>query len=149
MRGRYILLCALLGTSIGAAMIATGIGPGIEPRQQNTPASRNFDRVTYIDQLSSAISQYYRANGPLPVPLSSVPTQICTSAGPDCASRHLIDLSYLISAGNYITGIPHDPNGGAGPWGSGFDISQSSDGTIKISAPKAELSKVIQTSVQL
>ena len=140
----------MLGVGLGFGMIFSHIGPGIHPRPQaSTPAGRNQARATLIQQLAAAMQRYHTDHGNFPIGLTATDTQICTSAGPNCLSKGLADLSFLTTGGDYIPGIPQDPLGGKGLWGSGFTIAALPDGTLRIQAPKAELGKKIQVISQL
>jgi len=125
------------------------IGPGIHPRAvKSTPVIRNTARGQLIQQLADALRQYHHDHGDFPGTLPATSTQICTSSGPNCAQRQLLDLSFLVSGGNYVPGIPQDPLGGQGLWGSGFYLTLLSDGSFQITAPKAESDKQISVTSQ-
>jgi hypothetical protein len=131
-------------------MVWTHIGPGLNPLPRpDTPANRNADRQAYIQQIGQALVSYVHDNSKLPWAIPTTSTQICTNMGADCQSMHLADLSYLMTGGNYLPGIPEDPSGGKVNWGSGFYISQLSNNEVLITAPGAELGKTIQYTTQL
>jgi hypothetical protein len=150
MRASVFLMCVAAGACLGAGMIVTHTGPGIRPLPPaNTPAYRNSVRTDLVGELATALKAYYKDYGSFPTKLDSEETQICTSFGENCLSKHLVDLSFLTTGGNYIVGVPQDPSGGPGKWGSGFYISKLTNGTIRISAPNAELGKDIRIITQL
>lgn len=140
-----LLVCVCLGLLVGGAMLWTHIGPGIKPLPRaDTPANRNVIRQVSVQQIAQALVAYVHANNSVPFAIPDKSTQICTTMGTDCSSMHLADISYLMTEGDYIPGIPEDPLGGLGDWGSGFYIAKLSNGQIQISAPKAELGQTIK-----
>ena len=150
MKMRYLLLCVAVGSAVGGIMILTHRGPGITVRAaSSTPQSRNDVRTQSIHQLASALTQYQKDHGSLPVKLTPSATQICAGDGATCTQYHLTDLSFLTTEGNYIPTLPIDPVGGEGNRGTGFFISEQSDGTITITAPEAEDSKQISVTFSL
>jgi hypothetical protein len=150
MRASVFAICVAAGACLGAGMIFTHHGPGIRPLPPaNTPTYRNSIRTDLLGELSAALQRYHKDHGSLPTDIGRQDTQICTSYGANCASKHLVDLSFLHTAGDYVTGIPQDPSGGPGRWNSGFTIAKLPDGTLRISAPNAELDKVIQVTTKL
>ncbi len=131
-------------------MVWRHVGPGLNPLPKpDTPANRNQDRQTDIQQIGQALVAYVQSNGHLPTHLPTKSTQICTNFGADCQSVHLVDLGYLMTEGVFLPGIPQDPLGGRVNWGSGFYISQLSDGQVTISAPGAELGRTIRYTTSL
>ncbi len=150
MRLRTFLSYVAIGAVLGVVMLATNTDPWMQSRQPaDTPSYRNSERTAYINQIASALEQYHKDHGAFPTTISLQPAQICTSSGADCTSKNLVDLSFLTTAGDYITGIPQDPFGGHGLWGSGFYISSQPGGNLLITAPEAELGKTIQATVNL
>lgn len=147
MRPRGLLICAGIGVCLGFTMILTRTGPGIRPRPPaSTSSYRNTQRATIVKDLAAALEQYGKDHGPLPVVLTEADTHICTSSGTGCTSKHLIDLSFLITGGQYLPGIPQDPLGGTQLWDSGLTIAKLGDGSLRITAPRAELGKTIEAS---
>jgi|GEM_PF-5676343 len=150
MRASTILLEVLGGIILGCAMIYFHIGPGFPPKPPAyTPQYRDQLRVSYLNQISSGLQQYYHQYHNLPVSLSTTPEQICTSAGAGCVANHLADLSFLTTGGDFIIGIPHDPNGGHVQLGSGFYIQEASSNRLLLTAPEAEVHKPISATVNL
>jgi hypothetical protein len=146
MRARYILLCAAAGAAIGGGMIAAHAGPGINPLPgRSSPEVRNRERTDMLHQLATALTQYRKDHGSLPVSIGSS-TQICTSFGNYCSQVHLADLSFLMTGGNYIPTIPTDPLGGTAARGTGLFIEKFADGSLRLSAPRAELGQTISLS---
>lgn len=147
---RAFLTYATIGALLGIALIVTHIVPDPHAsHSENTPAYRNSQRLSYVNDLANGIREYHKDHGSLPVVIATAPSQICTSTGTNCQSMKLIDLSFLTTAGDYIMGIPHDPKGGRGLWGSGFYIRTAATGDLIITAPEAELGKTISASVSL
>jgi len=148
MRPRTFWSCVIIGCLVATAMILLHFGPGIHPKAPaDTTAYRNSLRISYINQLADGLRAYYKSSGSWPITMPTQPTQICTTSGSDCMQKNLVDLSFLTTAGNYIIGIPHDPNGGRGQWGSGFYIQQLPNGNVLLTAPKAEAGRTISQTV--
>jgi type II secretory pathway pseudopilin PulG len=149
MKLRYLLLCVAVGAVLGGGMIFLHTGPGIKGRPAaSTPGSRNQQRTELLKQLQTALIQYKKEHGNLPVQLAATASQICTSYGAYCKQVHLTDLSFLTTQGDYIPTMPMDPLGGKGNWASGFFI-QEIDGNITLTAPEAEDGKTIQLNFSL
>jgi len=145
-----LLACIAIGAAAGGLMIVTHTGPGITHRPQPaSPQSRNDTRTTLLRQLASALTQYQKDHGNLPVTIPPHTTQICSSFGDNCQNVRLIDLSFLTTQGNYVPTIPEDPLGGQGKWGSGFFIQKTSDSSYQLTAPEAELGKTIAVNFTL
>jgi hypothetical protein len=149
-KGHIVLISAVIGAGLATAMILGHFGPGIKPlATASTPSSRNALRVSYIGELSSGLQAYYKSAHSLPISISSTPTEICTTEGTNCASKHLVDLSFLYTAGDYIEGIPEDPLGGHALWNSGFTIASLPGNQLQITATEAEQGKSIESTFQL
>jgi len=130
-------------------MIFFHTGPGIKARPAaSSPGSRNQQRVALLGQLQTALTQYKKEHGNLPVQLSATASQICTSFGAYCKQVHYTDLSFLTTEGDYVPTMPMDPLGGKGNWASGFFIQEIGT-TITLTAPEAEDGKTIQTNFSL
>ena len=130
-------------------MIFLHTGPGIKGRPAaSTPGSRNQQRTELLTQLQTALTQYQKEHGNLPVQLSASAAQNCTSYGVYCKQVHLMDLSFLTTQGDYLPTMPMDPLGGKGNWASGFFIQQIGH-IVTLTAPEAEDGKSIQVDFSL
>lgn len=145
---RFMLYC-LIGAILGGAMIYFHFGPGIQPLPPaNTPAYRNQQRQQNVNELVGALVQYYKGHGDFPYPIPAQSTEVCTSLGANCISKHYVDLSFLTTAGNYIPTLPTDPSNDQPVWGSGLFISLSGH-TLSVTDPEAELGAHIQATASL
>jgi len=127
---------------LGVGLILTHAAPGLANAEStNTPRHRDTIRRTDIGLLASAITLYQKDHGQLPVTLPTTDTQICTSTGQNCQSQHYVDLSFLLTGGNYLDAIPVDP-GHRKLWASGYTIAQLPGNKIRVVAPKSELSSI-------
>jgi hypothetical protein len=149
MKPRTLLLCMAVGAVVGGLMIVFHAGPGIRGLpQSSTASSRNKQRKDLLNQLQTALIQYKKEHGNLPVQLGAANSEICTSYGAYCKQVHLVDLSFLTTEGDYVPTMPMDPLGGKGAWASGFFI-QKHGNNITLSAPEAEQGKTIETNFTL
>lgn len=133
-------LCVLIGIGLGVTMIATHTGPGLSAlTQPSTPETRNDTRREVLAQLADALARYATDhNGTLPTTIPPTATEICSSRGPNCETVKLVDLSFLVTQGDYMGNIPSDPSGGPGRWTTGFTITRLPDGRMQLTAPRAE-----------
>lgn len=144
--GLQFALCVVLGVVLGAGMIVTHTGPGINQRQHAqgaTPESRNLIRTENIEQLKTALIQYQKDHGSLPIKLTNTATQICGTFGPNCQQVHMVDLSFLMTGGNYLPAMPLDPLGSQQDHGAGYFIQRQLDGSLTLTAPEAEAGRSI------
>src|ERR1700683_5814894 len=108
MRASTILLEVLGGIILGCAMTNFPMVPGSPPKPPAyTPQYRDQLRVSYLNQISSGLQQYYHQYHNLPVSLSTTPEQICTSAGAGCVANHLADVRFLTTGGVFNIGTAH------------------------------------------
>jgi hypothetical protein len=150
MRIRYFLLCVGIGAAIGTTMILTRTGPGLQPRPAHATAeTRNQQRTRMLKDLASALTRYRYDHGQLPVQFAASRTQICSGSGIACQQFHLVDVSFLVTDGDYLPTLPLDPSGGDGHGGSGFFIERQANGNFKLTAPLAELDQTIEVSFAL
>jgi hypothetical protein len=141
---RALSLCVLTGVALGVGLIATHSAPGLAALPPaDTAAYRNSTRHNDLKYLYEALANYQRDHGSLPVQIPSTPTEICTSYGPNCISSKYMDLSFLITGGNYIETVPSDPLGTHIKWASGYVISRNADGAVQLSAERTENSATI------
>jgi hypothetical protein len=142
---RQYLSCVAAGIVLGVSLILTHTAPGLANADDpNTPRHRDTIRQTDIDLLASALNQYQKDHGRLPITLPTADTQICTSTGVNCESQHYVDLSFLLTGGNYLDAIPVDP-GRRKLWASGYTIAQLPGNKIRLVAPKSERSSIENT----
>jgi hypothetical protein len=147
MKIRYLLLCVAIGATIGTTMIITRTGPGLLPRPAHSTAqTRNQQRTQMLKDLAAALTQYRHDHHQVPVQFASSNTQICSGSGIACKQLHLVDISFLITGGDYLPTLPLDPSGGDGHGGAGFFIQRQANGNLKLTAPRAELDKTIELS---
>jgi hypothetical protein len=148
--GRNLTLYVAAGIAVGFFMIWAHIGPGVNPLPTpNTPQNRNLWRQADINQIGQALVSYYHDNNSIPYTIPTQLTQICTDMGTPCSIKHFVDISYLMTEGDYLPGVPEDPGPTGVKWGSGFDIASLGSNEIKITAPDAEQGKVISATFQL
>jgi hypothetical protein len=143
------MLYCLIGAILGGTMVYFHFGPGIHPLPPaNTPAFRNQERQENVNELVGALVQYYKVYGTFPDPIPAQPTQVCTSLGTNCISKHYVDLSFLTTAGSYIPVLPTDPLNNSPQWGSGLFISLSGH-QLLVTDPEAELGARIKATASL
>lgn len=129
--------------SILASIVIIAINPNKQLAQGNN-AQRQSDVLAILD----AVYQYsIDNNGTLPSSITTTATEVCASgvSAGDCTTDGLVDLSVLTANEEYLVSIPNDPTGAAGN-GAGYEISQSANGRVTVSAPDAENGETIQVT---
>lgn len=126
--------------AILASIVIIAINPNRQLAQGNN-AQRQSDVVAILN----AVYQYsIDNNGTLPGSITTTTAEICaTDTDPtDCTTDGLVDLSVLTDNETYIVSMPKDPTGASGN-GVGYEIAQSANGRVTVSAPDAENGEVI------
>jgi len=146
-RKGFTLLEVLLVIAI-IAILAAIVIVAINPTKQ-LAESRNAQRRSDVTTILNAVYQYAIDNdGDLPGP-TTIPTVPPGTAGDICQTSGscvgIVDLSDITTSETYLVSIPVDPQA-AGANDSEYDISQSANGRITISAPSAELSAIISVT---
>jgi len=133
-----IELLVVLGIiAILAAIVIIAVNPA-----RQFAISRNTVREANVNSILSAVWQYAVDNqGNLPATITETAGEICKTGAASCIG--LVDLSVLTIDAKYIVKIPEDPKG-ASANGTGYWIQKMPNGRIKVTAPNAELSKVIE-----
>ena len=109
-------------------------------REISVSESRNFDRLTHVNILASAIDIYRKKEGKLPGEITSNPRIICRS-DVDTFCADMVNLSPLLN--KYLVTFPIDPLGST-VLGTGYVVSKNKRGEIIVSAPNAENDSNIQ-----
>ncbi|MCA9365227.1 MAG: prepilin-type N-terminal cleavage/methylation domain-containing protein [Candidatus Moranbacteria bacterium] len=131
-----LLVVAALAILAGIVILA------INPSKQ-LAETRNAQRWVDVNTIINAVYQYsIDNNGVLPASITTTLTPICQSGG-TCTS--LIDLGVLTASETYIVAIPVDPSE-TGANDSGYDIQETANGRVTVSAPNAELSATISVT---
>ena len=133
-----IELLVVLGIiAILAAIVIIAVNPA-----RQFAISRNTVREANINTILSATWQYAIDNqGNLPAAITGTSNEICKTGASDCSS--FVDLSVLTVDGKYVVKIPEDPTTNTGN-GTGYFIQKMTNGRLKVTAPNAELEKVIE-----
>ena len=136
-----LLVVALIGILAGIVIIA------INPNKQ-LGDTRNAQRKVDVNTILNAVYQFaIDNNGSLP---SGIPTgtadEICKTGAGSCTG--LVDLSDLTTDEKYVVSIPLDPKCPAecDANGVGYEIIQSANGRITVSAPNAEQEATISVT---
>ncbi|MFZ2152507.1 MAG: hypothetical protein WAV41_00415 [Microgenomates group bacterium] len=131
-------LLIIFGTIILAiAFVVTALNPAARRRE-----ARNTARTAAVDTILSAIHQYVLSTGSVPPEINSIASQIgtCTTGGnvlcPN-ASSVCIDLSTILSSGEYLKSNPLDPLSGTAS-STGYAISRDVNNVFTVSACQAE-----------
>jgi len=102
---------------------------------------RDFDRLTHVNTLASAVREYMTEyNGKQPGLISNEPKYICRSDLFDNC-EDLVDLRPLLSS--FIIAIPSDPTAEVGP--NTHYLIEIEDGKVVVSAPEAETEEILAT----
>jgi len=138
---RFTLLEILL--VVGAIEILAGIVIlAINPSKQ-LAETRNAQRRVDVNTVLNAVYQYaIDNNGAIPSSITTTQTEICQTGG-TCTG--LIDLSVLTNSETYLVAIPSDPTG-ASVNGAGYEIVETANGRVTVSAPDAEQSATISVT---
>ena len=132
------ILLVVAAIAILAGIVIIAINPG-----KQLADTRNAQRRVNVNTILNAVYQYSIDNkGTLPSGITQTVTEVCKTGG-SCAG--LVDLSVLSTNETYLTAIPTDPTGSSVN-GTGYKISQSTNGRITVSAPFAENSAVISVT---
>lgn len=132
------ILLVVAAIAILAGIVIIAINPG-----KQLADTRNAQRRVNVNTILNAVYQYSIDNkGTLPAGITQTVTEVCKTGG-SCAG--LVDLSVLSNNETYLTSIPTDPTGSSTN-GTGYKISQSTNGRITVSAPSAENSVTISVT---
>lgn len=105
---------------------------------------RNSQRRADIAVILNAVHEYSIANnGNLPAAITENPTMICAENASSCEG--LTDLSVLKESGRYLKKIPSDPTEKSLD-SSGYQVSKTTSGRVRIVAPNAERKAAISLS---
>lgn len=145
-----ILLSVLVVIPLLAILLAVTL-IAINPSKQFSQAN-NTKRMSDISAISSAIAQFKQQNGANPTGISDTPTEIAKNTADICANI----------VPNLIAALPTDPLAStkeqkSGPpfqnivdctttYSTGYLVNANNDGTITVSAPKAELDQTISVT---
>ncbi|MCF7843451.1 peptidoglycan-binding protein [Candidatus Gracilibacteria bacterium] len=101
------------------------------------PRTKNEQRQADVNSLLSSMYLYFQdSRGAYPIALpTSVPIELCTLGISLCDNLNQIKYSLVP---RFLPSIPVDPTLATSSMGSGYFITRSSDGTIVVSAPKAD-----------
>lgn len=126
------ILLVVAAIAILAGIVILAINPA-----KQLGDTRNAQRHADVATILNAVYQYDIDNsGILPLSITTTPTEICKTGATTCTG--LVDLSVLTLNEEYLTAIPHDPNGTCNINGVCYQISKSVNGRITVSAPNAE-----------
>ncbi len=125
-----LLVIAAIGILAGIVIVA------INPTKQLADA-RNAARKSAVNTVLNAVYQYAVDNdGALPGSIPETATEICATGAGSCTG--LVNLSALTTNERYLTAIPEDPSGTCAANGACYEILQSANGRVTVSAPDAE-----------
>jgi len=133
-----LLVVAIIAILAGIVILA------LNPSKQ-LAQTRNSQRWVDVNTVLNAVYQYTLDNsGDLPSTITTTTTEICATGAGSCTG--LIDLSVLTTNEEFLTAIPSDPNGTCNANGVCYEIRQSANGRITVSAPDAEESATISVT---
>jgi prepilin-type N-terminal cleavage/methylation domain-containing protein len=139
----FTLLEVLLVIAI-IAILAAIVIIAINPTRQ-LAESRNTQRRSDVNTVLNAVYQYaIDNNGALPANINSTQREICIDgvAEATCTTAALVYLGELTDSERYLVSLPVDPSGASGN-GAGYEIVQSANGRVTVTAPDAELGATI------
>ncbi|MEA3357727.1 MAG: type II secretion system protein [Patescibacteria group bacterium] len=132
------ILLVVAAMAILAAVVIVAINPG-----KQLADTRNAQRHSDVQTILNAVYHYSVDNdGDLPANITTTQTEVCTTGG---TCTDLIDLGVLTTNQTYLVSIPEDPTG-ATTNGAGYEIVQSANGRVTVSAPDAEEDQTIEVS---
>jgi len=132
-----LLVVAIIAILAGVVILA------VNPTKQ-LGSARNATREENVTTILDAVYQYeIDNNGNLPSSITTTPTDICATGASSCTG--LIDLTVLTTNGKYLTAIPEDPQAGTAT-DTHYQISDTANGRITVSAPAAEQGAVISVT---
>ncbi|MDP2587360.1 MAG: prepilin-type N-terminal cleavage/methylation domain-containing protein [bacterium] len=136
----FTLLEVLLVIAI-IAILAAIVIVAINPSKQLSD-SRDAGRRADVNTIINAVYQYSIDNdGDIPSGITGTLTEICTTTGAACVTAGAVDLGVLFASETYLVAIPEDPQCTTAD-SSCYEISQSVNGRITVSAPDAENSTI-------
>jgi len=125
------ILLVVAAIAILAGIVILAINPG-----KQLGDTRNAQRSADVNTILNGVYQWSIDNtGTIPTGITSTSTEICATGASSCTG--LIDLSVLTTNEEYLTQIPQDPTGTSGN-GIGYEIAQTANGRITVTAPDAE-----------
>ncbi len=128
------ILLVVAAIAILAGIVILAINPG-----KQLADTRNSQRWADVNTILNAVYQYsIDNNGDIPSAITTTQTEICFTS--TCTG--LVELNVLTTDEEYLVAIPTDPTG-ASTNGAGYEIVQSANGRITVSAPDAEEGETI------
>lgn len=134
-----LLVVALI--AILASIVIFAINPG-----KQLADARNAQRSTDVNTILNAIYQYSLDNGgdlPGDIP-ENYTAEICQTGAPDCTT--LVTLTDLTLDEEYLTAMPQDPNASCAAYSTCYEVVQSANGRITVTAAYAERDAVISVT---
>lgn len=133
-----LLVVAAIGILAGIVIIA--INPG-----KQLGDTRNAQRKIDVNTILNAVYQHsLDNNGVLAPQITTTPTEICKTGAASCAT--LVDLSSTTLNEKYLVSLPLDPQGASSTNGTGYIISKTANGRVKVEAPRAEQGTTISVT---
>lgn len=136
-------------TELLLAMLVIGMAAVVVIRISNPKdrlaRDRNAQRQADITAIANAIHEYAKDNqGKLPQQISETSAEICASHTESC--KNLVDISAVVSSGNYIQRLPTDPQCSlvCAVNGTGYKISKDSSDHLILIAPYAEKGQTVR-----
>lgn len=125
------ILLVVAAIAILAGIVIVAVNPG-----KQLGDTKNSQRRSDVNAILNAVYQYsVDNNGSIPSTITTTVTEICKTGAASCTG--LIDLSVLTTNEEYLVSIPTDPTGSSTN-GAGYEIVQSANGRVTVSAPDAE-----------
>lgn len=131
------ILLVVAAIAILAGIVILAINPG-----KQLGDTRNAQRAADVNTILNAVYQYsLDNNGSLPSSITTSQVEVCATS--TCTG--LVDLTDLTASEEYLTAIPTDPTGASGN-GAGYEIQQTSNGRVTVTAPDAEEGETIEVT---
>ena len=140
------ILLVVAAIAILAGIVILALNPS-----KQLAETRNAQRWSDVNTILNAAYQYsIDNNGDVPSTITTTATGVCkTTPSNDCTN--LIDLGVLTNNETYLVGMPVDPNPNATACtdtddSTCYEILQTSNGRITVSAPSAEEGETISVT---
>lgn len=134
-----LVVIAIIGVLFAIVLVA------LNPARQFAQA-RNTQRQANVNQILSAINQYYVLSGGFPSGVDSTEREIGSSTTSDPAMANICDNL----TPEYIASIPYDPQDGeftdCTAYQTGYTVQVTQDNRVTVSAPSAELGETISVT---